>query len=225
MKNWIILVFFIVALILNIIGESKGNIALQYFTKPLLVPLLAFHFIVQLKNIDTPLMKWVLLALLFSLVGDILLMFQDKQSIYFLLGLSSFLLAQVFYILFFFSIKRNEMISFKLIFIVAVIAFYTGLFYLIYPGLGELKIPVMVYGVVICCMLLFALHTLFLKNKIAGLQMVTGALFFVLSDSLIAINKFYQPLNEARILIMVTYGIAQLLIVLGAINYIRTNNK
>jgi len=225
MKKWIILLCFIIALALNIIGECMNYTVLQYLTKPLLMPLLALHFISQLKNSNSPLMKWVLFALLFSLAGDVLLMFQDKQSIYFLLGLSSFLLAQVFYILFFFSIKRNEKISFKMIFIVAVIAFYTVLFYFIYPGLGEMKLPVMVYGVVICGMLLFALHTVFLKNKIAGLQMASGALFFVLSDSLIAINKFYQPLNEARILIMITYGIAQLLIVLGAVNYIRTNNK
>lgn len=221
MKKWFALVFFIVVLVLNIIGESTGSVTLQYFTKPLLMPLLVLHFVVKLKKYNSPLMKWVLLALLFSLGGDVLLMFQNKQSLFFLLGLSSFLVAQIFYIIFFFTIKNKERISFKPQFFIAVIIYYAVLIYLLYPGLGEMKVPVLVYGVVISIMLLLALHTLFLKNIIAGRMMAIGAIFFVLSDSLIAINKFFQPLNEANIFVMITYGIAQLLIISGAIHYIR----
>lgn len=46
-------------------------------------------------------------------------------------------------------------------------------------------------------------------------QVYIGAVFFLISDSMIAINKFYQPIEEAGIIIMGTYCIAQLLIVMG----------
>jgi uncharacterized membrane protein YhhN len=51
--------------------------------------------------------------------------------------------------------------------------------------------------------------------------MMLGAVLFVVSDSLLAINKFYSSFELAGVLIMLTYGMAQLLIVTGAINYIR----
>ena len=43
-----------------------------------------------------------------------------------------------------------------------------------------------------------------------------GALLFVISDSVLAINKFYQPFEVAGVIIMLTYGLAQLFIVEGA---------
>jgi len=51
--------------------------------------------------------------------------------------------------------------------------------------------------------------------------MMTGAGLFVISDSVLAINKFYQPFEAAGILIMLTYGLAQFFIIKGAIKYIR----
>ena len=50
--------------------------------------------------------------------------------------------------------------------------------------------------------------------------MMAGAFLFVVSDSLLAINKFYQSFEMAGIIIMLTYGLAQLFIVHGAVKYI-----
>jgi uncharacterized membrane protein YhhN len=69
-------------------------------------------------------------------------------------------------------------------------------------------------------MFLLALHMLFIKNKGAGKLMMFGALLFVASDSILAINKFYLPFEFAGIFIMLTYGLAQLLITIGAANYV-----
>jgi uncharacterized membrane protein YhhN len=68
-------------------------------------------------------------------------------------------------------------------------------------------------------MLLLALHLFFIRNKRAGLFMLLGAVLFVISDSMLAINKFYQPFNGAGLLIMLTYGLAQFFIIRGAILY------
>jgi uncharacterized membrane protein YhhN len=83
----------------------------------------------------------------------------------------------------------------------------------------KMKLPVRIYGVVISFMFLLALHMLFLRNKTTGKLMMTGALLFVISDSVLAINKFYQPLEWAGIVVILTYGFAQFFIVEGAIRY------
>jgi uncharacterized membrane protein YhhN len=83
-----------------------------------------------------------------------------------------------------------------------------------------MKLPVRVYGVVISFMLMLAMHMLFINEKKPGRWMFTGALLFVISDSVLAVNKFYQPFALAPVLIMITYGLAQLFITQGAIEYI-----
>jgi uncharacterized membrane protein YhhN len=72
---------------------------------------------------------------------------------------------------------------------------------------------------------MLAMHMLFIKNKPAGKWMMLGALLFVISDSILAINKFYQPFEAAGVLIMLTYGLAQFFIVEGAGRYIRSANS
>ena len=75
----------------------------------------------------------------------------------------------------------------------------------------------MIYAAVICTMLLGSLHILYKVNRPANILYVSGALFFVMSDSLLAVNKFYQPLAYAGVFIMLTYCLAQYLIVRGFI--------
>jgi uncharacterized membrane protein YhhN len=87
----------------------------------------------------------------------------------------------------------------------------------LYPHLGDLKIPVMVYAAVICTMLMCSLHIFFKVNPPANVYYLAGAALFVLSDSLLALNKFYQPFAFAGVMIMLTYCAAQYFIVQGFI--------
>lgn len=66
------------------------------------------------------------------------------------------------------------------------------------------------------------MHMVFIKNKIAGRLMITGALLFLISDSTLAVDKFYQSFEMGGIIIMLTYGLAQLFITEGAIQYIQS---
>lgn len=210
-------------LVVHLTGIYLDNEALKYFSKPLLVILLIAYFLLQTRIWNDSLKQWIITALFFSWVGDILLMFQEKDQIFFLLGLSSFLLSQIFYIKFFHSVRVRENIKSSILLFFIVVIYYAGLIFLLSPYLGKMKLPVQIYGIVISFMFLLALHMLFIKNKTAGRMMMNGALLFVLSDSILAINKFFQPFEMAGIIIMLTYGIAQLLITEGAIKYIRKN--
>lgn len=217
-KTWILL--FLFTLNIHIASMYLPLLLLEQITKPLLLLILINWFITATSRHAYKYKVWVTLALSFSWLGDVLLMFQFKSSLFFLLGLSAFLIAHVFYIFFFHKIKTSEPIASKGLLLLPVIVYYATLISFLYPHLAEMKVPVCVYGLVISFMLLLALHLLFIRNKIAGRQMAAGAIMFVISDSVLAVNKFYYPFEIAGIIIMVTYGLAQLLIVSGALAYI-----
>lgn len=216
--NWVIL--FLLILTGNIAGMYMNNPWLEKVTKPLLMIVMIIYFVSSVNSISSALKKWIIAALAFSWLGDVLLMFQQEQPIFFLLGLSAFLIAHIFYILFFHLARVNEQVKSRWWLVAIVVVYYAILMAVLYPKLGDMKVPVPVYGIVISFMLLLATHMLFIKNSKAGQLMMAGAVLFILSDSVLAINKFYQPFEAAGLVIMLTYGMAQLLITKGAIAYI-----
>jgi uncharacterized membrane protein YhhN len=219
----IFLIIFSLVLFIELIGIQLNNELIQLICKPLLIPVLITGFIASTENTD--LKKWVLAALTFSWIGDVLLLFQAKHSIFFLLGLASFLLAHIFYIIFFFNIRVKENLRSNPWLLLIVVVYYALLITILSPHLGEMKLPVRIYGIVISFIFLLAMHMLYIKNKTAGNWMMLGALLFVISDSILAIDKFYSAFDHAGILIMLTYGLAQLFLVMGAIKYINSSNS
>ena len=222
-RFWIIL--FIVILLADLFAVYTSNETLRYITKPLLMPLLIASFIFQTKDLASSLKKWVVLALVFSWAGDMLLMFESTNSNFFIFGLVAFLIAHVFYILFYENVIRKEELNKNYWWFLPVIIYYIALIYILSPNLGDMKLPVRIYGIVISYMLIKALQTGRIKNFGAATLMIAGAVLFITSDSILAINKFYESFEYAGIAIMLTYGIAQLLITLGAVRYITSTSK
>jgi len=217
-KYWLII--FSIVLLGDIAGIQYQSALLQYIFKPLIVPVIGAYFLFQTRHARPGLKKWIITALFFSWMGDVLLMFDTKAELYFLLGLSAFLVAHLFYIIFFHTVRVKENIKSNLWFLGIVVIYYMALITLLSPYLGDKKLPVRIYGIVISFMFMLALHMLFIKHKIAGRWMMMGALLFVVSDSVLAINKFYESFGGAGILIILTYGLAQLFIAEGASRYI-----
>lgn len=222
-QYWIAL--FLIVLAGDIIGVQLENNLLQTIFKPMIIPTLIGYFDSQVKNLMAGFAKWIVLGLLFSLGGDVLLMFQSKNDIFFLLGLSSFLLAHIFYIIFFHKVRVREQVNSNIVLLAIVVVYYVGLIAFLSPHLGDMKLPVRIYGIVISFMFMLAMHMLFIKNKEAGKWMMLGALLFVISDSVLAINKFYQSFELAGVVIMITYGLAQLFIVEGASRYLHSKDN
>ncbi len=106
-----------------------------------------------------------------------------------------------------------------------VVVYYLAIITFLSPYLGDMKLPVRVYAIVISFMFMLAMHMLFIKNKNAGRWMMLGSLLFVISDSMLAVNKFYGSFEVAGIIIMLTYGLAQLFITEGAVRYISSGYK
>jgi len=222
-RFWIIIYFLV--LIVDLFAVYNGNETLRYIAKPLLMPLLTIYFLAETNTFNSPFKKWIVLALIFSWTGDVLLMFEAISSNFFIFGLVAFLIAHIFYILFFENVIRNERLSKNYWWFLPVIIYYIALIYFLSPNLGDMNLPVRIYGIVISYMLIQALQTGRIKDFGAATLMIAGAVLFITSDSIFAINKFYESFEYAGIAIMLTYGIAQLLIALGAVKYISSASK
>ena len=222
-KVWIIV--YLIVLAIDLIAVYAGDETLRYVTKPLLMPLLIIYFVSAVRSFASLLKKWIILALALSWLGDVLLMFESMNGSFFILGLAAFLLAHIFYIVLFDQIRLKEKIKQSLLPLLPIAIYYILLMSLLQPYLRSMQKPVSVYGLVISIMLSFAIDLWRSKDRLASLFTILGALLFITSDSLLAINKFYNSFEYAGILIMLTYGTAQLLITLGAVRYISSASK
>ena len=165
---------------------------------------------------------WFGIGVLFSLVGDVLLMnFTNRM---FTLGLASFLFAHVSYLIGF----KDELLnptawSFILLFFL----FYNGMRLLRRIvgsmraiGQNALVIPVTVYGLVISLMLFAAMSTIFdpAWKTGAAFFVSAGAFLFYISDLILAWNKFVSPVKNGPILNIVTYYLGQISLIAGVIS-------
>ncbi|WP_372828554.1 lysoplasmalogenase family protein [Polaromonas sp.] len=149
-------------------------------------------------------------ALVFSLAGDCLLMFPG----FFIPGLVAFLIAHLFYIALFkqgapwFASQRALLLT---------LAVGAAMYAFLFPGLNPvLRVAVAAYVLVIALMAAQAIGRATVLRDKAALGVAIGAGFFMLSDALLATNKFAQPVPMAQLWVLSTYYIAQILIVLHA---------
>lgn len=154
----------------------------------------------------------MLAGLLFSWAGDIAIDFS------FVPGLACFLFAQVMYLTaFFLTPGENIVIRGKPWLIIPVLLAGIALICTLYDDLGDMKLPVIIYAVVILTMLTSAINRLGKVNRISYYLVLSGAILFVLSDSAIAVNKFTWDFDYSGPVIMSTYLAGQYLIVTGYI--------
>lgn len=214
MKKSILLWCFAITLVLELIFLSNpDSISFRIVTKPLLVNLLLFYFLLHKTESKTRFL--ISIALGFSLLGDILLLFTGRSENYFISGLVAFLLAHIFYIIQF-SRERNKNRSI-LKPLVPLLIFGGLFFYFLKDNLGSMLLPVSVYMTIILMMAFFAFLRKGNVPKKSFELVFTGAILFLISDATLAIDKFHSPVRFSGILIMVTYGLAQLCIVLGVL--------
>ncbi|HRZ31858.1 MAG TPA: lysoplasmalogenase [Flavobacterium sp.] len=187
---------------------------ITWWLKPFIIPLLSISVFLSGKLEFKPLL---ISALFFSWIGDVVLLFANQGVIYFIIGLVSFLIAHLFYIVLFSKLQKVTTIKYKR-FIPLVLLYLFGLLSFLWEKLGGMKIPVIIYALVISTMLLVAIKGYFTWNSKSGKLLLIGAVFFVLSDSILAINKFYVPIYLSSFWIMSTYITAQFLIVKGVLN-------
>lgn len=184
-----------------IIAREQGNFAYFQVLKPLTTILIISMALMSANQENKIYNKYLLIALCFCLAGDILLL---KEQ-YFVFGLAAFLIAHIVFIYAFSTVYGFSRNYKPLIVLMAVCVPY---FFYLKTGLGALLVPVAVYLAAIMTMGWQAI-ALYLKDRqTAFLFIAIAAILFMLSDSLLAFDKFVKPFPWAGILILFTYWLA-----------------
>lgn len=193
---------------------------LDYISKPLIMISIAGHFLLNSKNIDKNVVRFAVLAFAFSWFGDLFLMFGNEEMIYFMLGLFSFLVAQISYVfLFRQTIKLSGGEPFlpkHQTYLIGFLIYSVPIYMLLFNHLNiSLKIAVLIYMLAIMAMSAMALNRYKTVSKTSFSFVFLGSVLFVISDTLIALHKFLLPIPSERLIVMPTYMAAQFLIMWG----------
>ncbi|MCA9836558.1 MAG: lysoplasmalogenase [Trueperaceae bacterium] len=190
-----------------IIAGQKSSRAFYLF-KPLTTVMIILYGLLALESLNDRRGIAVIIGLLFSLLGDTLLMFPRA----FVAGLASFLVTHLLYSLAFFSGFSTG----GLVFIALPLVIYGFIMLLLlWSKLGTLKVPVMLYILAILFMTYQAGERWLELRDLASLLAFSGTLLFALSDSLLAFDRFRQRLEYAQSWVLSTYYAAQWLIALS----------
>lgn len=229
--------YWIIAAI-EVYGEATDNDVIRFCSKPLLMIVLIILYAKSITGPANGFHKLMVAAFFFSWIGDVALMFvprfaEDltlmgfaKDPNFFLVGLVGFLIAHLLYVGAFARIthKTAEALLPKNWWMLVPLVLYMAVLLLqLVPAINAkpetqpFLIPVLVYSTVIATMTLFAINRYRRVNDQSFALVFAGALLFMFSDSIIAINKFVAPFETARIAIMVLYITAQYLIARGAL--------
>jgi len=152
--------------------------------------------------------RWLVGAMLFSALGDLWLALPGWKFS-FIAGLGCFLVAHLCYLRVLVGL-RGASSPIRLIGVGAMIGVAIGMLNWYWPGLGEMKGPVIVYMVVLSSMVCAALLA-----RLPGPLTAWGALAFAASDAMIGISVFVFPFTDNELAIWWSYAAAQLLISAG----------
>jgi uncharacterized membrane protein YhhN len=209
MKTKILTVIYLIIGITYTIFDTHLSFLPGLVLKGLIIPVLISIYLLNSRH---KINGFILAALFFSWAGDVILDFS------FIPGLLCFLLAHVMYAIAFFKTCGNNIFSVKRMFILLPLILYgTGLIFLLYSHLDGMRLPVIIYSIVILTMLAAAINRYEKVNSLSFILVFAGAILFVISDSLIAVNKFGYPFRFSGVAIMITYITAQFLIVTGVL--------
>lgn len=206
MSTIILTILAIISAVIHMWGEYGGPDILIYIFKPLTM---VFIVAIAVLAKSPPSRKYkvaIIAGLLFSMLGDTFLMLPVDL---FIAGVASFLVAQLIYT---YAFHSGRPWRFKHLAMLPFIAYGVIIFAILLPWLNEMVVPVGAYVVVIMIMAWQAWDQWDQLRTRWALLAFIGAVFFVISDSLLALNKFGEPFLAARALTLSTYYLAQWLI-------------
>lgn len=223
------IIIIILLAVLDWIAAERSWKSMEYVVKP--ATMLAILWWIWLSTGWGGSMLWFSLGVIFCLAGDIFLMIPREMFIF---GLLVFLLGHICYILglngvppYINLVGLVLLVWLENIFAISTIVILVIYLAWLYPklarGLTErgkkaLKVPVLVYSIVISLMVYSALMTWNRTgwSAVAACSVSIGAVLFFASDSMLAWDRFINPLSHARLRVMITYHLGQIGIVLGA---------
>lgn len=185
---------------------------LYWLVKPLTLALLLVAVLIEARRGQARYPWAVACGLALSLAGDVFLMVPGD---FFLQGLLCFLVAHLAYL---FAFTDGCRFFPRLLPVLVLLAVAFGVMLFLWPGLAPaLRVPVVIYVAALSAMAAQAMGRAGVLNTAAAHAAGWGAGLFVLSDALLAVNRFRAPFTGAHAAVLVTYFTAQWLIARSAL--------
>ena len=214
--------FFLLSDCYLILTEKES---LRYLTKPVLIPVLLFYIFLNAKpHLFKHTKKFVFIAFLCAWLGDVFLM--GKGTFWFIIGMLAFIAAHLIWAAIFIRMHKPEIKHSQevVIGLAILICWNYAIFHFIGPNLGSMKMPILIYMVIISLMALSTVNLLGSRSKqnLAINFFIPGAILFMISDSVLALKMFlYTDVSFLSVVVMVSYGYAISLLADGFAHYLR----
>ncbi len=215
---WLIFAFIFAAL--ETLALYKHWHRLEYLAKPAVMICLFIWF--YLNTALHGVMLWFGIGILFSLLGDVLLMLSLERM--FIPGLGAFLLAHVCYIVGF----QNQLTALSAGSLLVIVMLGASGIRVMRRILGAIRakgqarlvLPVSIYSTVISIMLFAAMTTIFDPAWTTGASFLVsvGAFLFYVSDIVLAWNRFVAPIQNGRLINIALYHLGQIGLIAGIIS-------
>jgi uncharacterized membrane protein YhhN len=200
-----------VSAVVLLFSETFCIRVMVYIFKPLTMVFIIAMALTGLKGNRKFYGCFVLLGLLFSLLGDVLLMLPADL---FVLGLVSFLIAHIFYIM---AFSQGVDLRLNSLSWVPFLLFGVLIYGCMLPSLKEMTIPVLAYMVVILTMGWRAYERWGQNKTREAKRALIGAVLFIISDSALGINRFRFPFELSTLVVLGTYFPAQWFIAMSVV--------
>jgi uncharacterized membrane protein YhhN len=195
--------------VLTIVAEQRGGRRGVYLFKPLTTVLILALALAAPQPVAGGYQALVCIGLVFSLAGDVFLMLPRDR---FIAGLASFLVAHLFYVAAF--APRPPGLAAPAV-LVALLLYGAVLMRALWPRLGPLRVPVAVYAAALLAMAWQAAERWAVLGTTPALLAAVGAGLFVVSDSVLAWERFVRRVRHGQAVVLGTYFAAQWLIAMS----------
>jgi len=208
-QTWPVLVAVAAACGLHLRAVYRGPAWQVYLFKPL-TTVLVLVLAALAPSVHGSAYRFAILAgLVLSLAGDVFLMLPRDR---FVAGLASFLAAHLAYIA---AFQADAAVPMDPQLLLPLVIAASALLWLLWAGLGRLRVPVVLYAATIVVMVWRAWARSRAIPSLGPALAAAGAVLFLVSDSLLAIDRFRHRFHTARAAVQMTYVLAQALIALS----------
>ncbi|MBO6017257.1 MAG: lysoplasmalogenase [Oscillospiraceae bacterium] len=211
--KYVFLAVFIVSTAIHLAASLRQDTRMRNFTKPFILLSLLGFYVLAARSVYAA----IVLALIFSWIGDVLLM--PKGVKWFTAGGIAFMISHAFFILGYLKEISFSRISVPLIVLLAVFfaAAVAVIFSKLKPHLPKaLFYPMFLYLLINGAMNCFAIFRCVSFPTAATITTAIGAALFFVSDSSLFFVRFKKDSRlKTHFLVMLTYSIGEFLIVCG----------
>jgi uncharacterized membrane protein YhhN len=207
------------------IGKMKGWHGLEFACTPLMMIILSSWFFFNSRRVGDRFTLLVQAGLFFSLIGDVALMFVDRDDFNFIVGLGAWLIAALCYAIGFAqNIADVDGMDGLLVSILVAFGIGTGVYFFswdLMPHLDDgLGIPVISFMIALALMGILAAFRFHRTYPGSFWTVLIGALLLIAAGCMLTTDRFQYPMKWAPVWITCTYAAAQFLIAGGALAHV-----